>query len=775
MLRLSLKLAQSAISANATICESSTPRIGKGRIVGLEVVVALPYSRVLQTEVYARRRSLPALMKRAKRCGSSLTRAPLGRNGARARQSARGEALRSSFRVGTAAMKWLLFAGGFIRVKRSVTTPPWREACTGRGLYMADGYINARRIGALATLTIELGAFAAFVQSRATLAGFPLDDAWIHQVVARTFARTGTLGYVPGRFGSGSTSYLWAVLLSPNYLIFHVNPVYYSLVLNTVFWLATGQVLYRLLLGGRGDAAGGGTRLPSAFEPVRAALTAGLACAGGNVMWLAFSGMEATLAIALSVGAIAAFASALGPIRSASSSAPSTATRRGLTAGALLWALVLTRPEMAVIGVLLLLWVGGAAWAQGRLSRTRVAPVGLALAGLMMGVGTYALVNLIGTGQAFPQTLAGRKWMWLADDNGRTHAAIAADVPVQWLNRLRDYTLGTSSAWVFWAFFGAALVGVHVLVRERKASVLAICALALLHVALFLVLMPAMGHGGRYQPLVPLVFSVLAIYGMLTAAHGICHFALLRLRRSRRAIGTALVVGVFALPGVIFTGAGIWKWREAEPLAVLHINRTEVALAAVFAELPKDAVIASFDIGAAGFFSERQLIDLGGLTDPSVVPYLKERHAYLYLKERHVDYVALPLGYDPDDPDVFNFGYRLHLFDNPDVQAERVAILSSPFEVWFPGIASTMHSAPQQGVYHLTFADPPTLGSALGGGPDGTWPGQKRCAPPEPANRDLLRSGLWGFPFALALLGFYALLGRGIASRMRSRAVTGIA
>jgi hypothetical protein len=44
--------------------------------------------------------------------------------------------------------------------------------------------------------------------------GFPLDDAWIHAVYAREFARSGMLAYNPGVPATGETSPLWAIVLA---------------------------------------------------------------------------------------------------------------------------------------------------------------------------------------------------------------------------------------------------------------------------------------------------------------------------------------------------------------------------------------------------------------------------------------------------------------------------------------------------------------------------------------------------------------------------------
>ena len=56
---------------------------------------------------------------------------------------------------------------------------------------------------------------ARLVSDRQAEAGFPLDDAWIHQVYARSLADEGKLAYNPGAAETGQSSLLWGVLLAP--------------------------------------------------------------------------------------------------------------------------------------------------------------------------------------------------------------------------------------------------------------------------------------------------------------------------------------------------------------------------------------------------------------------------------------------------------------------------------------------------------------------------------------------------------------------------------
>src|SRR5258708_18363401 len=50
-------------------------------------------------------------------------------------------------------------------------------------------------------------------------AGFPLDDAWIHQTYARNLAQSGQWQYAPGVESAGSTSPLYTLLLTIGYIL----------------------------------------------------------------------------------------------------------------------------------------------------------------------------------------------------------------------------------------------------------------------------------------------------------------------------------------------------------------------------------------------------------------------------------------------------------------------------------------------------------------------------------------------------------------------------
>lgn len=75
--------------------------------------------------------------------------------------------------------------------------------------------VIAVALGAIGLFGHLFDARAIATSPRAGAAGFPLDDAWIHQVYARSLSEHGRFDYNPGEAELGSSSPLWTVLLAP--------------------------------------------------------------------------------------------------------------------------------------------------------------------------------------------------------------------------------------------------------------------------------------------------------------------------------------------------------------------------------------------------------------------------------------------------------------------------------------------------------------------------------------------------------------------------------
>jgi hypothetical protein len=73
------------------------------------------------------------------------------------------------------------------------------------------------------------------------------------------------------------------------------------------------------------------------------------------------------------------------------------------------------------------------------------------------------------------------------------------------------------------------------------------------------------------------------------------------------------------------------------------IIQTEMLPAArwIAGNTPRDVVIAAHDIGALGYFGERQILDLAGLISPEVIPFIRdEARLAAYLDQRHAAYLV---------------------------------------------------------------------------------------------------------------------------------------
>lgn len=561
--------------------------------------------------------------------------------------------------------------------------------------------------------------------------GLPLDDAWIHQVVARTFAETGTLGYAPGHHGAAATSYLWAALLGINFKVLHLEPSRWALILNAISALAAGQLLFSILLRAR-------ARLGVAGDlswTLTSLVASGMTLCSPNVLWFVCSGMEAMPFVALSLATIWAASSGVRSepavsadanettSTSAATSPPSPPTPPagrliacGVFAGLLAW----LRPEATPLGGLLV------AHALFRLRDVRRATwLG---APWLAAVALYVVSNVAKTGHMLPSTLSGRRWLWFEMSAGLSRVDRAFDYLDQWGTRLGSYTFDTSLA-VVWILVALAGYGAFRLCRAPIAKsaaqaaprrsahddgILMLVGWALFHASFYGLLLPTSGHGGRYQPFTPILFAALLPIGTAFALR-----ELARILTSREDIRFGWFAVVSFAPWLLLMQPVEVALRDANALAVAHIQATEVDTGTFVATLPPNAAIASFDIGGIGYSAKnRRILDLGGLSDPSVAALLESGRVSTWLESNDVRYIVLPAPYERVLPTFEDYTVRLHFRDNPALKLRAIRVFETPFEKWEPAIRATWNAAPKQIVYEVTYtkaidpADPSTTPEA---------------------------------------------------------------
>ncbi len=461
------------------------------------------------------------------------------------------------------------------------------------------------------------------------LAGFPLDDAWIHQTYARNLAQTGQLAYLPGQPSAGSTSPAWSFILSVAYLL-GIDYKLWAYLIGSLSLAATACLAYRLFLRlapPRSPTAEEGKPRP------RAALLAGLLCAvEWHLVWASVSGMETILFTALSLGLLEYYfghvAAVSGPNACAGcpcrpcagclcrpsnghgpSGEPASVHKeqtvvRAVGIGLLAGVLVLTRPEGAVLAGMVLLAMIGLPWPSTRSElRLRLLAAVVAAVAMLAVLSPYFAFNLRTSGTIFPNTFYAKQ------------AEYQAELPI-WTR--------------LWQVLSPTLAGAQVLLvpgfvysiysllsrprgqRRWPAIVPVVWWLAIL--GLYAVRLPVGYQHGRYtMPSIPL----LILYGVWGTA------AMLRPRspRLRVRVLSRVVPAAIAILAVLFWWRGANAYRDD----VGFIEGEMVAVARWLGEqtAPGD-LIAVHDIGAIGYLIDRPLLDLAGLITPEVIPFIAD-------------------------------------------------------------------------------------------------------------------------------------------------------
>ncbi len=523
--------------------------------------------------------------------------------------------------------------------------------------------VGVRRLQQFPNAALLVGVILVYSASLAILAsvlvqhhGFPLDDSWITQTMARNFGQHGVLGFVPGIPSPGATSVLWATIQAGNFAALHADPVGFNLVLS---WLILASIGSTLFLLARRDGLSASLSFALAASPALC----------GNFMWLALIGMEHLLFVAI-VLATTYFLFDIGRHRL------TTAVLTGIGTGLL----AITRPEAMILGPLVAIM----AW---RLKRTnREAFYVVAIWAIFVGIAVST--NLYTSHSWMPATLQGRTWLYFRGTIGPSSIA-----SIRFF--LRQCLLRPSMQFSLW-FLEPGLPSYQLLLLKYTPAILVLLGviwiflrrlprmaflffIALVHMAVFALRLPATGHGGRYQPLNLLLLFPCLLAGVLFLLD--CVFR--RNRAASRAIAAVILIAAGAV--------SLRMWRTISSDSIENIDSSHGRTAEWLLQTPPATRIAAFDIGRISFMLRRPIVDLGGLTDPAYVPYLMTGTAPLYLTKQQVNLVVLPSG---------PFGSQLG-FSQSELARLKVAEFCTPPEVWSIGVSYTGNAEQCQIIYRF--------------------------------------------------------------------------
>jgi len=413
---------------------------------------------------------------------------------------------------------------------------------------------------------------------------FPLDDSWIHQTYGRNLAETGEWAFTPGVDSAASTSPLYTVVLSAGYK------------LNIPFRLWThGLGVLALALVGLI-----GARLAAMVAPDRKyiPLVAGLALVlAWHLVWAAVSGMETMIFCLLTLTLIWLSWRELEP----RSQTVTHVALRGAIFGVIAGLATLARPEgvllTGLIGLALLIVRPNMTW------RNLILWGGAAVICFGIVLAPYLIFNLRVTGGLLPNTAAAK----------RAEGAYYLAQSYLWRvgNLLTPLAAGGQLLLI------PGMIAYAVLLPRKRASIL-YALLLVWPVALILLYaetLPLEIQHGRY--LIPSLPGAIIV--------GVVGMGWLLQRTRASLIGRVLVRGLAASAALVFALFAVVLGLQAYVQDVAIVNQEMVASALWIKDnLPASDLLVVHDIGAVGYFTQRPVLDIGGLISPEVVPLIHD-------------------------------------------------------------------------------------------------------------------------------------------------------
>lgn len=426
--------------------------------------------------------------------------------------------------------------------------------------------------------------------------GYPLDDAWIHQTYARNLASTGSWSFLPGQPSAGSTAPGWSLLLAVGYWL---NLSSYSW---TFFW---GWVMLTALA----FAAAIGFRILVPDHQELGILAGLVVIFEWHMTWAAGSGMETLLS------ALIALTVLLWAIRLEERFSEGTRSTRwqwfglGVLTGLSIW----VRPDgitlLAVVGFALIL---GTRDLKNKLNSLLILGTGF----LLMSV-PYLFFNQALAGEIWPNTFYAKQ----------AEYAVLRNLP--YWQRLLDVSRQPLTGIGIIILPGFIWFGIQSF-RKRRWANLGGVLWVIGYLVIYAWRLPVIYQHGRYiMPVIP-AYCLFGLAGMVSLLDIQIGGGLGRIFRRSWVV----------IAGVVLTAFWILGGRAyAMDVAVIESEMVEAAIW-IADNTEEIAVVAAHDIGALGFFADRNLIDLAGLVSPEVIPFIRDEISLQnHLNEKGADYL----------------------------------------------------------------------------------------------------------------------------------------
>ena len=421
--------------------------------------------------------------------------------------------------------------------------------------------------------------------------GYPLDDSWIYQTYARNLSQFGEWSFIPGEISGGSTGPLWVLFLTIGYWL-RLDHHLWAFLFGTVILFLLGVV--------------GGAAVKSLYPQNKSVgLLAGLMLVfEWHLVWASVSGMETILAALLVTSTLVFLFK------------PEISAKDWFLIGFVVGVSIWVRPDsILLIGPIGFVLVFGS---QSPLTKKFKHSV-FVLLGLMIPVGLYLLFNQIVSGSVWPNTFYAKQAEYAAHQN--------IPITTRYGQQLVLPLIGAGIT-LFPGFIFAFLNTI----KARNWALFAAFVWFFGYLAVFAWRLPVTYQHGRYIiPAMPIYF-ILGSAGTFKwcFAHWHSEWLIFRVLSKVWSFSCVSVTILFGLLGAK---------AYAEDVAIIESEMVTTARW-IHTNTDSNALIAAHDIGALGYFSERQIIDLAGLISPDVIPFIRdERQLAVYLDEKEADYL----------------------------------------------------------------------------------------------------------------------------------------
>ena len=522
---------------------------------------------------------------------------------------------------------------------------------------------------------------------------FPMDDTYIHFVYADNLVSYGKLFFSDvNEKGVGATSPLWVFLLAGFKLLGIPLPLSAK---------ALGIISLTIVSGG----------IYVLFRPVWKSpfllLSVILLAISGNLLWFSLSGMETMLFLALGILALIAYRA-----------------EKWNTLGILLGLMILVRPEGIILAAAATLvdW-----WAHRYLRRELI--VAMLICAVISA--PWFIYLYWRTEHFMPTSAIGKRFTitlgldYIAAQNPYLSSLVqlrSLVYPVAWLAYLLVFALGGKSlpapylledgnfgiftyspsywsiaAW-FLVIFPLLLAASRWFVARREWSgwmqesksrpLLIFGAWFLIHNLAYMFFMPILGTASRYGALNHVILWILLAFGLS--------------RLVQQPYVTRFMTGGLLLIAV----ANNLYWNRVYDANIEHMVNVRIATAHFIRDsLSAKDHCAAFDIGALRYFSQRPIVDIGGLTDPEEQEWFNANKTDLYLVEHGATCLILPGQTSIANEGWLDFLKIMGINDSPYFKVQQIATFEMDADRWLLGYLPTSNQQKSVVIYRLIQAN----------------------------------------------------------------------